>query len=63
MTQTVADTTRKLCPDDDDLIREADKVARTYYNLFSHFGRCHVGMNTAGFLQNEEIDDLGKSNV
>ncbi|XP_071500072.1 uncharacterized protein [Diadema antillarum] len=61
LTQTVADTTRKLCPDDDDLIREADKVARTYYNLFSHFGRCHVGMNTAGFLQNEEIDDLERS--
>ncbi|XP_030828702.1 uncharacterized protein LOC105439624 isoform X2 [Strongylocentrotus purpuratus] len=62
LTTRVADTMKQLCPDSEPLIREAERVAATYRNLFTLFGRCHVAINTCGFLKDDKINEL-ESNI
>lgn len=61
ITATIAKTVQSLCPNDQDLIQEAEQIATKYNTLLKLFGACHRGINTGTFLDDSVIDKLGKS--
>lgn len=52
---------QSLCPNDRDLIQEAEQIANKYNTLLKLFEACHRGMNTRTFLDDSVIDKLDKS--
>eukprot|EP00057_Strongylocentrotus_purpuratus_P034143 XP_794084.3 PREDICTED: uncharacterized protein LOC589347 [Strongylocentrotus purpuratus] len=60
ITATIAKTVQSLCPNDQDLIQEAEQIATKYNTLLKLFGACHRGINTGTFLDDSVIDKLDR---